>query len=97
VLAATIGGCDKGPPPATDLSKAPWLDAKVQREGLTSSDKRLRGLSAVNLGNIGAPAADAVDDLEKLAQSDPDPKVRELSQEALAKIRAAVEGGASDD
>jgi len=82
-------GCEKAPPTATDLSKAPWLDPKVQAEGLKSCDMRLRGLSALNLGNIGAPAAEAIPALEKLAQSDPEQKVRDLSKEAVEKIRAA--------
>jgi hypothetical protein len=50
---------------------------------------RIRGISAVNLGKIGAAAADSVPSLEKLAADDPDPKVRELSKEAVEKIRAA--------
>ncbi len=90
---ATAGGCDSGPPPATDLSKAPWLDPAVQIEGLGHADKRIRGLSALNLGNIGAPAADAMGQLEQLAQNDPDAKVRDLAQAAVKKIRAAVASG----
>lgn len=86
---AMTWGCEKSPPPVTDLSKAPWLDPKVQSEGLKSGDMRIRGISAVNLGKIGAPAADAIPTLEKLAQSDPEKKVRDLSKQAVEKIRAA--------
>jgi hypothetical protein len=92
LTAAISVGCGKSPPPVTDLSKAPWLDPKVQAEGLKQSDMRLRGLSAVNLGKIGAPAADALPALEELAQSDPEPKVRKLAREAIDKIRAASDG-----
>jgi hypothetical protein len=90
---AAAGGCDSGPSPVTDLSKAPWLDPAVQVEGLGHADKRIRGLSALNLGNIGAPAADAIPQLEKLAQDDRDAKVRELAKVAIEKIRAAVASG----
>jgi hypothetical protein len=94
-LAITVaaGGCDNGPPPVTDLSKAPWLDPAVQIDGLGFADQRIRGLSALNLGNIGAPAADAIPLLEKLAQDDPDAKVRDLAKAAVEKIRAAVASG----
>jgi hypothetical protein len=91
-LAGTLtlaSGCKKPPPAVTDLSKAPWLDPKVQAENLKSNDMRLRGLAAINLGKIGAPAADAIPALEKLAQSDPEQKVRDLSREAIEKIQAA--------
>ena len=87
-----IVGCEKSPPPVTDLSKAPWLDPKVQAEGLKSSDMRLRGIAAINLGKIGAPAADAIPALEQLAANDPEQKVRDLSKEAIEKIRAASSG-----
>jgi hypothetical protein len=95
VAAVTLAiscGCSKSAPPVTDLSKAPWLDPKVQAEGLKQSDMRLRGLSAVNLGKIGAPAAEALPALEELAESDPEPKVRQLAREAVDKIRAASNG-----
>ena len=90
IAAAAVVGCDTAPPPVTDLSKTPWLDPKVQAKGLSDGDKRIRGLSAFNLGNIGAPAADAIPALQKLAQDDPDAKVRELSKQALERIRANV-------
>lgn len=88
VLAVAVG-CSKPPAPPTDLTKAPWLDPKVQIEGLSSGDMKIRGLSAHNLGNIGLAAADAVPALEKLAANDPEQKVRELSKQAVEKIRAA--------
>jgi hypothetical protein len=88
-LALPIAGCEKARPPVTDPAKAPWLFPNEQMEGLKNSDFRIRGLSAFNLGNMGAKAADAVPALEKLAKDDPDPKVRENAQEAFTKIRSA--------
>ena len=86
----TILGCYKAPPPAIDPAKTPWLDPKSQIEGLKSSDFRIRGLSAFNLGNMGARAAEAIPELERLAKADSHEKVRENAAEALAKIRAAA-------
>lgn len=92
LVVGTIGGCEKSPPPVTDPAKAPWLlDPKLQIEGLKNGDFRIRGLSAFNLGNMGAKAADAIPDLEKLSKDDPNPKVRENAREALEKIRAATD------
>lgn len=93
ILGAAVLGCDSGPPPAADLSKTPWLDPAVQTEGLSHADKRIRGLSALNLGNIGAAAAGAIPQLERLAEQDSDAKVRDLAQQAIEKIRAAVASG----
>lgn len=89
LLAGHLVGCGDAPPPVTDLSKAPWLDPKVQIEGLKDSDMRIRSLSAINLGNIGAAASDAIPELERLARTDGEPKVRENAAKALEKIRAA--------
>jgi hypothetical protein len=89
LLLAIAIGCEKTPPPVTDLSKTPWLDPKVQQEGLKSKDMRIRGISAFNLGNMGAKATDAVPELEKLAKDDPEPKVRENASKAVEKIKAA--------
>lgn len=90
LLAAPIASCEKAPPPVTDPAKAPWLfDAKAQIEGLKDRDFRIRGLSAFNLGNMGAKAADAIPILEKLARDDVHPKVRENAQQAVDKIRSA--------
>ena len=89
-------GCEQAPPTAADLSKSPWLDPKVQIEGLNNSDKVIRGVSAYNLGNIGAPAADAVPRLEQLAKDDPEPKIRENAAKALEKIHAELGPNASD-
>jgi hypothetical protein len=91
LIVGLIVGCQKAsPPPAADLTKTPWLDAQVQKEGLKDSDMRIRGVSAINLGNIGAAAADALPELEKLAKSDPETKVREKAAQAVDKIRAAA-------
>ena len=89
-LTACSFGCEKTVAPPPDLSKTPWLDPKVQLEGLKDGDARIRGVSAINLGNIGAPAADAMPALEQLAKNDPAPKVREQAAKALEKIRAAA-------
>jgi hypothetical protein len=90
VLSASTAGCEKAPPPVTDPAKAPWrLDPNMQIEGLKNGDFRIRGLSAFNLGNMGAKAANAIPVLEKLAKDDPNPKVRENAQQAVDKIRSA--------
>ena len=86
-----LAGCEESPPPVADLSNTPWFDPKVQIEGLKSGDMRIRGVSAINLGNLGAKAAEAIPELEKIAQNDPEPKVRESASKALEKIRAANE------
>lgn len=90
LIVGTITGCENAPPPVTDLAKTPWLDPKVQMEGLKNQDFRIRGLSAFNLGNMGATAADAIPELEKLAKDDTNPKVRHNAAEALEKIQAAT-------
>ena len=87
--AVIFGGCREQPELPADLSKAPWLDPKAQMEGLRSSDFRIRGISAFNLGNMGARATEAVPELERLAANDPEPKVRENAREAVEKINAA--------
>lgn len=84
-----VGACKKTLPPP-DPSKAPWLDPKAQLESLTNSDFRIRGVAAYNLGNMGAKAADAIPELERIARDDPNPKVRENAQQAVEKIRAAT-------
>ena len=38
---------------------------------------------------MGAAATEAIPELEKLAANDPEQKVRDLSKEAVEKIRAA--------
>jgi HEAT repeats len=93
VLLAVLGsvaGCEKAPPAVIDPSKTPWLDPTTQLEGLKNEDFRIRGLSAFNLGNLGAKAADAIPQLEKLATNDPNPKVRQNAAEAIDKIQAAT-------
>jgi RecB family exonuclease len=86
-----IIGCDNVPPPPTDPAKAPWLlDPQSQIEGLKNGDVRIRGISAFNLGNMGAKATGAIPELEKLAKEDANLKVRENAREALKKIRAAA-------
>jgi HEAT repeat protein len=90
VLSASTAGCEKAPPPVTDPAKAPWrLDPNMQIDGLKNRDFRIRGLSAFNLGNMGAKAANAIPFLEKLAKDDPNPKVRDNAQQAVDKIRSA--------
>jgi hypothetical protein len=89
----TVGGCKNEPPATVDPAKAPWLDPKAQMEGLKSPDFKIRGLSAFHLGNMGARAAEAIPELEKLAQDDAHGKVRDNAREALEKIRAASDNG----
>jgi hypothetical protein len=94
-LAVLSIGCDNGPPQVIDPTKTPWLDPKTQIESLKDSNFKIRGLAAFNLGNMGERAVDAIPELERLAQSDPNPKVRENAAAALEKIRAA--GGGNDN
>jgi hypothetical protein len=90
LAAAFVAGCEQQAPAPVDPAKAPWLyDPKSQIDGLASRDMRLRAVSAYNLGNMGALAAEAAPQLEKLAQDDPEPKVRDQARQALEKIRAA--------
>jgi hypothetical protein len=86
-----VCGCGDSPQAPADLSKAPWLDPLVQIEGLKSSDARIRGASVRNLGHIGAAAADAIPQLEKLAKDDPEPKIRDSASKAVEKIRSAAD------
>jgi hypothetical protein len=91
VMIGSVAGCDRTPPPPTDPAKAPWLlDPQSQIEGLKNSDVRIRGISAFNLGNMGAKAAEAIPLLEKLAQDDANAKVRENARLAIEKIRTAA-------
>ena len=90
LAAASISGCKKSPPPVTDPAKMPWLDPQSQIKGLKDDDYRIRGLSAFNLGNMGAKATDAISELKRLAKDDPEPKVRERAKEAIDKIRSAA-------
>jgi HEAT repeat protein len=90
-----MAGCEKSPPPVTDPAKAPWLlDPQSQIDGLQNSDFRIRGLSAFNLGNMGDKAAETIPALEKIAQSDPNPKVRENARGAIEKIKSASDQSA---
>lgn len=83
-------GCKKSPPPPADPAKAPWLlDPQSQIKGLKDDDFRVRGLSAFNLGNMGAKAAEAIPMLEKLSRDDPNDKVRENAREAVGRIQGA--------
>ncbi|RIK76096.1 MAG: hypothetical protein DCC67_14375 [Planctomycetota bacterium] len=96
LAAAVCVGCQRqSPVGSTDPAKAPWFDPKVQIEGLSDADMRLRAASAINLGNMGAKASEALPMLEKLAASDPEPKVREKAREAAEKVRAAMGGAAA--
>jgi hypothetical protein len=91
IVIGVIAGCNNSPPPPTDPAKAPWLlDPQSQMEGLNNNDVRIRGISAFNLGNMGAKAVDALPQLEKLAKDDANPKVRENARLAVEKIRAAA-------
>jgi hypothetical protein len=87
---AFVVGCKQSPPAVIDPAKTPWLDPKTQMESLKDQDFRIRGLGAFNLGNIGARAADAIPELERLAKNDSNEKVRENAAKAVEKIRAAT-------
>lgn len=94
--ACCVVGCEKSPPAATDPAMAPWrLDPKSQIELLSNGEFLIRGRAASNLGDMGAPAAEALPILDKLAKDDPHPKVRQQASDAATKIRAATGGGPS--
>jgi hypothetical protein len=65
------------------------LDPKAQMKNLKDDNMQIRGIAAHHLGNMGAAAAEAIPELEKLAENDPEKKGRDLSKEAVEKIRAA--------
>ena len=88
LTACLCWGCGKSPA-VTDLSQTPWLDPKAQIKSLKDGNMQIRGIAAHHLGNMGAGAAEAIPELEKLAENDPEKKVRDLSKEAVEKIRAA--------
>jgi len=89
LLTMCLVGCGKSKPAAVDISQTPWLDPQVQISSLKEKDRRIRSMAARNLGNIGAKAALALPELERLAREDPDTKVRERAKDAIDKIRAA--------
>jgi hypothetical protein len=94
ILAVCCPGCGrKSTPLETDPSKTPWLDPQAKIKALKQSDQRIRGLAAAQLGEMGAKAADALPELERLANNDPEPKVRQRAKEAIEKIRAATGTG----
>ena len=86
----SVAGCKEASPPVTDVTKTPWLDPQSQIKGLKDGDYRIRGLSALNLGKMGAKAADAIPELERLSRDDPNERVRENAGQAVEKIRAAT-------
>jgi HEAT repeats len=90
LAACVIVGCENAPPQAIDPNKTPWLDPKTQIESLKDPNFKVRGLAAFNLGNMEDRAVGAIPELERLAQNDPHPKVRENAAAALEKIRAAA-------
>ncbi len=91
LAAASISGCDKSMPPVNDPAQAPWLlDPQSQIKSLKNGDYRIRGLAALNLGNMGAKASDAIPELERLSRDDANEKVRTNAREAVEKIRGAT-------
>lgn len=89
VLAALIG-CDRAPDVAEPTPEtAPWLFPDEQMKLLAAPDFKVRALAARNLGKMGAAAEPAIPELEKLLEDDNE-KVRDIAQEALDKIRAAL-------
>lgn len=88
-----LAGCAKSEPLPANLSKTPWLDPQAQISSLKQGDARIRSGAARNLGEMGAKAADALPELDRLAREDPEEKVRKRAQEAVEKIRAATNNG----
>lgn len=69
------------------------LDKESQEVGdaiiraLADRDHTVRMMAAFNIGLMGAPATGAMQLLEELAETDPDPKVREQALRSLNKLR----------
>lgn len=60
---------------------------------LSDRDATVRLMASFNIGQMGAPAKQAIPLIEDLAESDPDPKVRETSLKMLNKLRVKFEVG----
>jgi hypothetical protein len=91
VVVCLVAACEKSPPPVTDPAKAPWLlDPKSQIELLKNDEYRIRRLAAAHLGKMGGAASEALPILEKVANDDAHPKVREEARAAADSIRSAT-------
>ncbi len=65
------------------------IDALMR--ALSDRDAVVRLMAAFNIGQMGEPARQALPLLEDLAESDPDPKVRETALKMLNKLRVKFE------
>ena len=54
---------------------------------LAADDESIRTAASLALGDLGATARDALKSLERVADDDPTPEVREAAKNASAKIR----------
>jgi len=86
-ICMTFVGC--GPQKASEeqVERQEWSDPQKQIELLGSNLPQVRILAVTNLGNAGKAAEDAIPALEKIAENDPEERVRTAAQEALGKIR----------
>jgi len=91
LLILVSAGCDSGPKGAEPtLENAPWLFPGPNIEELSAPDFMARAVAARSLGRMGAKAEAAIPELERLVQEDEHPKVREIAEESLKKIRAEL-------
>jgi HEAT repeat protein len=72
--------------------QAPRLVLALRR-ALADSDSSVRSQDAFIFGFMGAKAAGALPDLQKVAESDPDSHVAQSARESIAKIRQAMGNG----
>ena len=97
IIVLVSAGCDRSPKVAEPtLETTPWLFPEPLIEQLSATDFKARAVAARGLGRMEAKAEVAIPALEKLVAEDEHPKVREVAQEALEKIRAAIGEGGSD-
>lgn len=93
IIGIAAAGCGRSPDVAEPtIETTPWLFPEPLIEQLAAKDFRARAVAARSLGRMGAKAESAIPALEKLLE-DEHPKVRELAQEALDKIRASIGEG----
>lgn len=92
ILLSSISGCGRGGSPPGAPSPATNVPALLEELKVLKGSESVgrRNLAANRLGRLGAKASDAIDELEDVANSDPNPDVRETAKLALAKIRGGL-------
>lgn len=91
-------GCDGGRQPTSTEPQAENQRAKTTDERVDyliemihrKQSAKKNAQAARTLGGIGAPAARAIPELEKVAAQNSDPEVKKAATEAISSIQAAV-------